>query len=89
MVQGAIGFISPLSEHFCAACNRLRLTADGRLRPCLFSDWAVDVKPALDTGAGAREVQTLIQQAIGLKPRERPLLTTASVAEQTMSLLGG
>ena len=46
--QGTVGFISPLSRHFCSECNRLRLTADGKLRPCLFSDREVDVRSAYD-----------------------------------------
>lgn len=50
MLQGAvgkIGLISPLSRHFCARCNRLRVTADGKLKPCLFSEAEVDLRPAL------------------------------------------
>jgi len=87
--QGTVGFISPLSQHFCATCNRLRLTADGRLRPCLFSERGVRVKPALDAGADLGDLQTLIRQAVGIKPLERPPMPTAGVAEQAMSLLGG
>ena len=45
--QGTVGFISAMSNHFCASCNRLRLTADGKIRPCLFSDLEVDVRSAL------------------------------------------
>ncbi len=48
--QGTVGFISPLSRHFCSECNRLRLTADGKLRPCLFSDDEYDVRTALRAG---------------------------------------
>ena len=48
--EGTVGFISPLSRHFCSECNRLRLTADGKLRPCLFSDREVDVRTALREG---------------------------------------
>lgn len=87
--RGTIGFISPLSEHFCAACNRLRLTADGRLRPCLFSEKGVPLKPALDAGADIGQLQSLIRQAIGIKPLERPLPAAATVAEPAMSMLGG
>jgi cyclic pyranopterin phosphate synthase len=87
--RGSIGFISPLTEHFCGTCNRLRLTADGRLRPCLFSERGVPVKPSLDAGAHGPELQALIRQAIGIKPMERPLPAAAPVAEEAMSLLGG
>ena len=45
---GKIGFISPLSNHFCDSCNRLRLTADGKLRTCLFSDKETDLKTLSD-----------------------------------------
>jgi cyclic pyranopterin phosphate synthase len=50
--KGEIGFITPLSQHFCQTCNRLRLTADGKLRTCLFSDEEIDLKSALRTGGG-------------------------------------
>ena len=50
---GTIGVISPLSHHFCGECNRLRLTADGRLRTCLFSDDELDVRGVLRTGTDA------------------------------------
>jgi cyclic pyranopterin phosphate synthase len=87
--RGSIGFISPLSEHFCATCNRLRLTADGKLRPCLFSGRGVPVKPALDAGADVHKLQALIRQAMRLKPLERPLPAAVPVAEEAMSMLGG
>ncbi len=45
--QGTVGFISSVSQHFCAECNRMRLTADGKIRPCLFSDTEYDIKAAL------------------------------------------
>ena len=45
--QGTLGFIGSMSDHFCSSCNRLRLTADGRLKNCLFSDDEIDVKPAV------------------------------------------
>lgn len=45
--RGKIGFISPLSRHFCDRCNRLRVTFDGRLKPCLFSEEEVDLRPSL------------------------------------------
>ena len=48
--QGTVGFISPLSRHFCSECNRLRLTADGKLRPCLFSDIEYDIRTAAREG---------------------------------------
>lgn len=67
--QGTVGFISPLSRHFCSECNRLRLTADGKLRPCLFSDREVDVRAALRDG-GEEAVYDCFLEALNLKPDE-------------------
>ena len=64
---GTIGVISPLSHHFCGECNRLRLTADGKLRPCLFSDDEIDVREVLRSGDAA-EVRALIRTALASKP---------------------
>ena len=67
---GEIGFISPVSSHFCHSCNRLRLTADGHLRACLLSDDEVDLKGPLRQRGGDREIRELIRRAIARKPRE-------------------
>jgi cyclic pyranopterin phosphate synthase len=64
---GTIGVISPLSHHFCGECNRLRLTADGKLRTCLFSDDELDVREVLRTGTDA-DVRALIRSALASKP---------------------
>ena len=66
---GEIGFISPVSRHFCPSCNRLRLTADGHLRTCLLSDREVDLKGPLRQGACDREIAEMIRGAIAAKPR--------------------
>jgi cyclic pyranopterin phosphate synthase len=68
--QGEIGFISPLSHHFCPSCNRLRLLANGKLRPCLFADDEVDVKSALRNGCSSEDLKTLFRKAIAKKPKE-------------------
>jgi cyclic pyranopterin phosphate synthase len=65
---GVIGFISPLSNHFCGECNRLRLTADGKLRPCLFSETEIDLKSALRNDASDAEIERLIRLSIEIKP---------------------
>lgn len=65
--QGTIGVISPLSHHFCSECNRLRLTADGMLRPCLFSDIEYDAKKALREGTDD-DVREVIALALRTKP---------------------
>ncbi len=87
--QGTIGFISPISEHFCASCNRLRLTADGYLRPCLFSDRGVYCKAALADGASLAELQSLIRHASAIKPERRPSQGDDAVRGAAMSAIGG
>ena len=67
--KGEIGFISALSHHFCPSCNRLRLTADGKLRPCLFADDEVDIKSPLRNGYSHEHLKKVFQQAIARKPR--------------------
>ncbi len=74
---GTIGFISPVSERFCQGCNRLRLTADGKVRPCLLSDHEIDLREALRRGAGIEELKELLVAAAMAKPvghhlEERP-----------------
>ena len=67
--QGTVGFISPLSRHFCSECNRLRVTADGKVRPCLFSDTEYDVRAALRAGDDGA-VRDVLLHALGAKPDE-------------------
>ncbi|MEW6002439.1 MAG: GTP 3',8-cyclase MoaA, partial [Nitrospirota bacterium] len=66
---GIVGFISPISHRFCGECNRLRLTADGKLRPCLLSETEIDLKPALRSGAPDEEIERLIKLSIEVKPK--------------------
>jgi Molybdenum cofactor biosynthesis enzyme len=87
--QGTIGFINPISEHFCSSCNRMRLTADGYLRPCLFSDEGVSCKTALANGASLSELQALIRQAGDIKPEQRSALASDPVNGIAMSMIGG
>lgn len=79
---GNIGFISPLGEHFCQACNRLRLTADGCLRPCLLSDAEIKILPALRAG---EDLSPYIEQAVGLKPKGHQLARDLEAPGQTPS----
>jgi cyclic pyranopterin phosphate synthase len=66
---GTIGFICPYSRHFCERCNRLRLAADGKLRPCLFSDIEIDLKPLLRSSeASVEAIVEKIRQALEIKP---------------------
>ncbi|NQT47546.1 MAG: GTP 3',8-cyclase MoaA, partial [Chloroflexi bacterium] len=66
--SGTIGFITPVTEHFCFRCNRLRLTADGKLLPCLLSDQEIDLKHTLRTGASLEQIRDLVLKAIAAKP---------------------
>ncbi len=66
---GVVGFISPISNHFCSECNRLRLTADGKLRPCLFSETEIDLKPTLRSDGSDEEIRRLIELSITIKPK--------------------
>jgi len=65
---GALGFISPLSDHFCAFCNRLRLTADGKLKTCLFTDTETDIKSCLRSAGSDEVLSKMIDEAISQKP---------------------
>lgn len=74
--KGGVGFISPLSDHFCSLCNRLRLTPQGHLRTCLFSDRETDLRGLLRSGADDAELSAVMTAALeskrsgnyGLKP---------------------
>ena len=65
---GEVGFISPISDHFCGSCNRLRLTADGKLKTCLFSDEETDLKGLLRSGCSDEELERKLDEAISTKP---------------------
>lgn len=71
--KGEIGLIGALSNHFCDRCNRLRLTADGSLRGCLFSDCEVDIKTPLRQGKGDKHLSDLIRDTILNKPKDHGL----------------
>lgn len=68
---GKIGFINPISSHFCKYCNRIRLTADGRLKPCLHSNQEIDIKTALRHNIG--DLRKLLEEAILSKPSQHTL----------------
>ena len=86
--KGTIGFISPVTECFCRDCNRLRLTADGKLRPCLFSDEEIDLRTPLRQGANVSDIKRLIQEAATAKPEKHKLLAGVT-CERFMSQIGG
>lgn len=72
---GVIGFITPVSEPFCSGCSRLRLTARGTLRPCLFSSLEVDIFGLLRGGASDGEIGEAIRRVVYMKPRWNPVLS--------------
>jgi len=89
--KGKVGFIAPLSHHFCGFCNRLRLTADGKLRTCLFSEKELDIKRPLRTGASIEELAHIFSLAAHEKPSGHDLNKT-TVEEQCrrdMQAIGG
>jgi cyclic pyranopterin phosphate synthase len=90
-VKGKVGFIAPLSWHFCSACNRMRLTADGKLRACLFSKDEIDIKGAIRSGASLAELGTIFKQAATAKPQGHRLDQTneQSVIGRAMRAIGG
>ncbi|MEE4262022.1 MAG: GTP 3',8-cyclase MoaA [Desulfobacteraceae bacterium] len=71
--KGKIGFIAPMSWHFCGSCNRLRLTADGKIRSCLFSNDEMDIKTPLRRGASKKELSEFFTSAAKHKPRRHHL----------------
>lgn len=70
---GTIGFISPISNHFCGNCNRLRLTAEGQLRPCLQSPKEIDLKTPLRRGASPMELANIFRMAVNSKPEKHDM----------------
>ena len=87
--QGTIGFITPVSEHFCFRCNRLRLTANGKLLPCLLSSDEIDLRPALRGQATHQELKALIEQAVASKPRGHALTDMPIPSNRQMTQMGG
>ncbi len=87
--EGTLGFITPISEHFCYQCNRLRLTADGQLRPCLLSDQEIDLRAPLRQGADVAQIKELLLQGIENKPWEHHLDDLERPEKRVMSEIGG
>jgi len=88
--QGEIGFVNPVSEPFCGDCNRIRLTADGRLRTCLFSHHETDLRSPLRSGAGADELEEIVRNAVWQKElKHRVGEPGFRQPARTMSAIGG
>jgi cyclic pyranopterin phosphate synthase len=84
--KGTIGFISPVGEHFCGECNRLRLTADGNLKPCLLHSLEIPLREALRRGD---DITPLLTRAVLLKPIGHTLKDMLPDTHRTMSQIGG
>ena len=88
--KGEIGFISPISEPFCGDCNRIRLTADGKLRTCLFSVGETDLRAPLREGASDSELGRIVRGAVWSKELKHRVSEPGFVAPpRTMSAIGG
>ena len=88
--RGEIGFVNPVSEPFCADCNRLRLTAEGKLRTCLFSLHETDLRQPLRDGAGDAELESIIRDAVWRKElKHRVNEPGFRQPPRTMSAIGG
>jgi cyclic pyranopterin phosphate synthase len=91
--KGTLGFISQMSECFCDRCNRMRLSADGWLRPCLLNESnQIDLKTALRAGTDPAQLRQQVRQLLALKPeinfKQRESGTTGTYT-RTMSQIGG
>ena len=87
---GKVGFITPMSQHFCGTCNRLRLTAEGKLRSCLFSETEIDIKKPLRKGASTEELIDIFRLAVKVKPQRHDLINNRDeVSGRAMYAIGG
>ncbi len=84
-----IGFITPISQHFCETCNRVRITVDGTLYTCLGQENNVELRPLLRAGISDGELKQAIVQAIALKPERHEFTTQPGKIVRFMSLTGG
>jgi GTP 3',8-cyclase len=88
--HGSIGFINPVSEPFCGDCNRIRLTADGRLRTCLFSLNETDLRAPLRAGADDGELEQIVRNAVWRKELKHHVNEPGFIQPlRTMSAIGG
>jgi cyclic pyranopterin phosphate synthase len=86
---GTVGVITPMSHNYCDRCNRMRLTADGRLRPCLFGDIETDLRSALRAG---QPLEPLIRHTLQIKPERHHLVQGSAIGSgglRALSQVGG
>ncbi len=88
--KGRLGFIAPMSDHtFCSRCNRIRITADGHMKPCLFADKTLDLLTPMREGISDEELESLIERGIKNKPESYMALGDAKPGDLIMSSIGG
>lgn len=85
----SLGFITPLSQHFCATCNRVRLTVDGQLYLCLGHENQVDLRTPLRAGADDQELAAIVTQAMAARPERHEFVARPRQLQRTMSRSGG
>lgn len=88
---GEVGFISAMSCHFCDSCNRLRITAEGKLRTCLFSDDEIDLRQPLRQGASDEEIMKILKEGSHSKPKGHYMANEEHFkkCQRSMSQIGG
>jgi cyclic pyranopterin phosphate synthase len=84
--RGSIGVITPMTHTYCGSCNRVRLTADGRLRTCLFGDHEIDLRTPLRAG---EPLGSYFRRALAEKPKEHALLQMKIGGLRALSQVGG
>ncbi|XP_033978506.1 molybdenum cofactor biosynthesis protein 1 isoform X1 [Trematomus bernacchii] len=96
--KGQVGFITSMSDHFCGSCNRLRITADGNLKVCLFGNTEVSLRDVLRSGASEQELLQIVGAAVGRKKKQhagmfnisqmknRPMILIDTTSERHLSL---
>ncbi len=88
--MGKIGFISPVSNHFCGSCNRIRLTARGTLKACLHGEDSADLRAAIEDGATDGDLKQIIRDALMFKPQEHFIRPENYISRNLlMSQVGG
>lgn len=87
---GQVGFITSMSEHFCGSCNRLRITADGNLKVCLFGNSEVSLRDSLRAGTSEEQLLEIIGAAVGRKKKQHAgMFNIAKQKNRPMILIGG
>ncbi|XP_061599885.1 molybdenum cofactor biosynthesis protein 1 isoform X2 [Cololabis saira] len=87
--EGQVGFITSMSEHFCGSCNRLRITADGNLKVCLFGNSEISLRDVLRSGASHEELLEVIGAAVGRKKKQHAgMFSISQMKNRPMILIG-